>query len=134
MNKFGIFASTMMFAIAPIAVGCAQVHLKAQSPSTESCIKIDEGEAVDGMFFSTENVVMHYECDIDTPEGGALIGGMVYDSADANLENVEILVCWETYGEIETYITDGIEVCGHLQQVYSLTDGTPVFKLNYDFE
>lgn len=132
MTKFGIFASVFMAAFAPIAVGCA--HLQAQN-DTPRVVPIEAGEPIDGMFFSTEFVSEHYECDIDMPGSGIMsIGCVRYDCPDANLYGAEVLLTWDSYVEVHNSLTQGAEECGHLQELYTLGDGTPVFTLNYDME
>lgn len=131
MNKFGIFATMFLAAFAPIAVGCAQLH--ATNEPSQAVTFVEAGEPVDGMFFSTEFVEVHYEYDIDAPEGeSSKVGAVVYDCPDANLYGAEILIDWSDYIELHYHLGRGEEVCGHLQRMYELSDGTPVFYLNCD--
>lgn len=81
---------------------------------------LEDNKAWPGMFFSTENIVEEYEYD------DAYI--LLYDDADANMFNVEIIVDLETYQRcIESHKT-GNHLVGTLvlNDDYSF-DGVEVF-------
>lgn len=97
-----------------------------------ACSKSNNELLFDGMFFSTEFVDSYYEYDIDSPDYGfTSIGGVIYDSPDAGLDNVEIFIHWESYVEMDHFIKTNKDSYGHLEQIYTLSDGTPVFLINW---
>lgn len=129
MSKFGIFATMFMAAFAPIAVGCAHMHAFDQA-ETET---IENGDPVDGMLFSTEFVHEYYEYDVDLPDYCfSEIGGVVYNCPDANLFNVGVLLHWEAYVEAGHFMETGQERYGHLRQIYTMPDGTPLFDVIWE--
>lgn len=136
MTKFGIFVAVSMAMLAPVVTGCAELYAnqegKAIRPIAEQrIVEVEEnGKPVDGMFFSTENAVESYEYDE--------VGVIVYDCPDANLYDVEIYfgLCEpeDTYYDIVSAISEGREINGHLEEVGTLDDGSPVFTLIYDVD
>lgn len=106
MSKFGLFVLTVLVGGAPLISGCAELHINAKEPRDYCEISGECNEPVPGMFFSSDNVVEEYEYD----EGYCI----VYDDADANLFNVEILVDLETYELCLNSHEVGRELIGNL--------------------
>lgn len=102
-----------------LGVGCAVAASLAEYPS--------ENRPVSGMFFSTEYVVEEYEYD----DAYCLL----YDDADANLFECEILVDLETFQMVHNYIEEGKKLIGALvlNDDYSY-DGLEVFTFMPDPE
>lgn len=97
---------TVLVGGAPIISGCAEMHLNAQEPRNYSDISGECNEPVPGMFFSSENIVEEYEYDD--------CYCILYDDADANLFNVEIVVDLETYELCLESHQSGREFIGNL--------------------
>lgn len=94
---------------ATLGVGCAAAasFVKYQDEITESLAEYpSENHPVSGMFFSTEYVVETYEYD----DAYCLL----YDDADANLFECEIIVDLETYQLVCKHIKEGKKLVGSL--------------------
>lgn len=113
-----------------LGVGCAVAasFVKYQDEITASLAEYpSENRPVSGMFFSTEYVVEEYEHD----DAYCLL----YDDADANLFECEILVDLETFQMVHNYIEEGKKLVGALvlNDDYS-HDGLEVFTFMPDPE
>lgn len=112
MNK--IFCSIMVMSAIMTACGVTPQKIRAAvNPVSVECMEmpseddyLEDNHATSGMFFSTENVLEEYEYD----DAYCLL----YDDADANMFNVEILVDLETYQMVCKAIKDGQELVGAL--------------------
>lgn len=108
---------------AVLGVGCAVAasFVKYQDEITASLADYpSENRPVSGMFFSTEYVVEEYEYD----DAYCLL----YDDADANLFECEIIVDLETYQLVRYHIENDKKLVGSLvlNDDYSF-DGVEVF-------
>lgn len=108
---------------AVLGVGCADTasFVKYQDEITASLAEYpSENRPVSGMFFSTEYVVEEYEYD----DAYCLL----YDNADANLFECEIIVDFETYQLVRYHIENDKKLVGSLvlNDDYSF-DGVEVF-------
>lgn len=122
-----------------LAVGCVAAFLGVVCVVAASFVKYQdeitaslseypsENRPVSGMFFSTEYVVEEYEYD----DAYCLL----YDDADANLFECEILVDLETFQMVHNYIEEGKKLVGTLvlNDDYS-HDGLEVFTFMPDPE
>lgn len=102
-----ITAVILLFAM---AVGvCAVASNRANNnvtPQAESEEYLEDNHAWPGMFFTSEAVIDEYEYD----DAYCLL----YDDADANMFNVEILVDLETYQLVTNVISEKRELIGTL--------------------
>ena len=113
-----------------LGIGCAVAtsFVKYQDEITETLTQYPtKNHPVSGMFFSTEYVVEEYEYD----DAYCLL----YDDADANLFECEIIVDLETYQLVRQHIEDGRKLVGSLvlNDDYSY-DGLEVFTFMPDPE
>lgn len=118
-------SSTAFCALIAIVVGAQIIsaHINAtpvtpEAPASEEYL--EDNKAWPGMFFSTENVVEEYEYD----DAYCLL----YDDADANLFECEIIVDLETYQLVRYHIENDKKLVGSLvlNDDYSF-DGVEVF-------
>lgn len=125
-------ASTIFCVILAIAVGAQLIY--AHTNDSQSAVNseteenyLEDNHATPGMFFSTENVVEEYEYD----DAYCLL----YDDADANMFNVEIIVDLETYQRVTEAHQTGNHFVGTLvlNDDYSY-DGVEVFTYMPDPE
>lgn len=86
------------------------------TPETETVA--EKAGAVDGMYFSTANVVEEYELD------GALC--VVYDDPDAGMSEVGIYVDAQTYATCVVAAKAGFEAVGMLVETKNRTSGGEV--------
>ena len=130
-SLFQLFAAACV--AAALGVGCAGAVTLVNWNNDEIADSIEEypseNHPVSGMFFSTEYVVEEYEYD----DAYCLL----YDDADANLFECEIIVDLETYQLVRQHIEDGRKLVGSLvlNDDYSY-DGLEVFTFmpNPEFE
>lgn len=107
-SLFKLFAASCVAAV--LGVGCAGAATFVNWNNDEIANTIaeysSENRPVSGMFFTTANVVEEYEYD----DAYCLL----YDDADANMFECEILVDLETYQLVSKHIENGNELVGSL--------------------
>lgn len=116
-------SSTVFCALIAIVVGAQLILAHTNQPTVNAEVEenyLEDNRAWSGMFFTSESVVEEYEYD----DAYCLL----YDDADANLFECEIIVDLETYQLVRYHIENDKKLVGSLvlNDDYSF-DGVEVF-------